>query len=86
MFIELYLFVLNSQGGAKIQEAAYIYDELIDKFGASPSLLNGLAVAKMHQGQWDEAEASLKESITKVSFFALLFFVLVFSIYHQSVV
>jgi coatomer subunit epsilon len=56
---------VHPQGGAKVQEAAYIYDELIDKYGASPSLLNGLAVAKMHQNEWDEAEASLKEAITK---------------------
>jgi len=38
-------------GGAKgAQDAAYIYDELIDKYGGSSLLLNGLAVAKMHQG------------------------------------
>lgn len=56
---------LSSGQPAKIQEAAYTYDELIDKYGSSPSLLNGLAVAKMHQGQWEEAEAALKEAITK---------------------
>lgn len=56
-----------SQGGAaKAQEAAYVYDELIDKYGSFPQLLNGLAVAKMHQGQWDEAETALKEAISKV--------------------
>jgi coatomer protein complex subunit epsilon len=48
-----------------VQEAAYIYDELIDKYGSSPMLLNGLAVSKMHQTQWDEAESALKEAITK---------------------
>jgi hypothetical protein len=61
------LFTLLQQGGAtKAQEASYIYDELIDKYGSFPQLLNGLAVAKMHQGQWDEAETALKEAIAKV--------------------
>lgn len=50
----------------KAQDAAYIYEELIDKYGASAALLNGLAVAKMHQGQFDEAEVNLQEALTKV--------------------
>lgn len=58
--------ICNKQGGGKAQEAAYIYDELIEKYGASPVLLNGLAVSKMHLSQWEEAETSLKEAITKV--------------------
>lgn len=57
---------ISTQGGAKVQEAAYIYDELIDKYGSSPVLLNGLAVSKMHLAQWEEAETALKEAITKV--------------------
>ncbi len=57
-----------SVGGAKgAQDAAYIYDELVDKYGGSALLLNGLAVAKMHQGQYDEAESYLQEALTKVS-------------------
>lgn len=54
-----------SLGGPKAQEAGYVYDELIDKYGASASLLNGLAVAKMHQGQFEDAETSLQEALTK---------------------
>lgn len=54
------------QGPTKAQEAAYIFDELIDKFGSSSLLLNGLAVAKMHLAQYDEAEVVLQEAITKV--------------------
>lgn len=54
-------------GGNKIQDAAYIYDELIDKYGGSAMLLNGLAVAKMHQGIFEEAETVLQEALTKVS-------------------
>ena len=52
-------------GGPKVQEAAYIYDELVDKYGGSSLLLNGLAVAKLHQGQYEEAETLLQEALTK---------------------
>ena len=54
------------QGGAKDQEAAYLYEELIDKHGGSSMLLCGLAVAKMHLGQFEEAEARLQEALIKV--------------------
>lgn len=54
-------------GDTKLQEAAYIYDELVDKYGASATLLNGLAVAKMHQGAFEEAEGHLQEALTKVT-------------------
>jgi len=49
----------------KAQEAAYVFDELIDKYHASPLLLNCVAVAKMHMGEWAEAEASLLEAVDK---------------------
>lgn len=52
-------------GGSKAQDAAYIYEELIDKYGSSAALLNGLAVAKMQQGMFEEAESSLLEALTK---------------------
>jgi coatomer protein complex subunit epsilon len=53
-------------GGAKgAQDAAYIYEELIDKYGGSALLLNGLSVAKMNQGQFEEAETHLQEALTK---------------------
>jgi hypothetical protein len=44
-------FIINlGMGGAKgAQDAAYIYEELIDKYGGSAILLNGLSVAKMNQ-------------------------------------
>jgi coatomer subunit epsilon len=59
-------WVCISAGGSKrVQEAAMIYDELIDKYHASPMLLNGAAVAKMHLGEWQEAEASLVEASSK---------------------
>lgn len=54
-----------AMGGTKDQEAAYIYEELIDKHGSSALLLNGLAVAKMHLGQFEDAEARLQEALIK---------------------
>jgi hypothetical protein len=35
------------QGGPEYQEAAYIFQELIDKFGPSVTLLNGQSQASM---------------------------------------
>ena len=49
------------KGGENTKEAAYTYEELIDKFGSSLTLLNGLAVAKMHQKDYDEAQKRLQE-------------------------
>ena len=39
----------------------------MDKYGASASLLNGLAVSKMQQGLFEEAETHLQEALTKVA-------------------
>lgn len=55
----------NLSTPGKAQDAAYTYDELIDKYGASATLLNGLAVAKMQQGLFEEAEPHLLEALTK---------------------
>lgn len=49
--------------GGKAQDAVYVYEELIDKYGSSASLLNGLAVAKMHAGSFEEAETHLLEAL-----------------------
>jgi coatomer protein complex subunit epsilon len=53
------------QGGDKIQDAYYIYQELIDKFGATPLLLNGQASSFLQQGKVEEAEAALSEALEK---------------------
>jgi hypothetical protein len=58
---------IKPQGPGKAQEAAVIFDELIDKYGSSSLLLNGLAVSKMQLGDFAEAETHLLESLTKVS-------------------
>ena len=49
----------------KAQDASYIFDELSDKHGASALLLNGLAVSKMHQAAFEEAETLLQEALGK---------------------
>merc|ERR1712025_1229734 len=52
-------------GGEKIQEAYYIYQEMIDKLGATSMLLNGQAVTFLAQGKYSEAESALNEAMEK---------------------
>jgi len=52
-------------GGGKLQEAAYVFDELADKFEATVMLRNGAAVAYIHMGKYEDAERCLLEAITK---------------------
>jgi len=54
-----------AMGGSKYQEAAYVFQELIDKYGATVRLLNGLAVASMHMGNYSEAKESLVDALSK---------------------
>jgi len=52
-------------GGEKIQEAYYIYQDMMDKQGSTAVLLNGQAVSFIAQGKYPEAEAALSEALEK---------------------
>lgn len=52
-------------GGSKVQDAAYIYQELGDKFNWTSRLLNGSAACNMAMERWEEAESQLLEAFEK---------------------
>ncbi|GJQ88290.1 hypothetical protein Trydic_g3771 [Trypoxylus dichotomus] len=58
-------WVFCAAGKDDLRNAYYIYQDLIDKYGATPLLLNGQAVTYIAQGKFDEAEAALQEAIDK---------------------
>lgn len=71
--------ILSMQGGDKLQEAFYIYQELSEKFSATAQLLNGKvmrhdqkvvlmnskATAFIQQGKYIDAEEALLSALEK---------------------
>lgn len=55
------------RGGEKIEEAFYSFEELTQKYGSTPLLLNGQAAALIQQGKYEEAESVLTEAEEKDS-------------------
>eukprot|EP00197_Chlamydomonas_leiostraca_P002157 CAMPEP_0202858162 /NCGR_PEP_ID=MMETSP1391-20130828/812_1 /ASSEMBLY_ACC=CAM_ASM_000867 /TAXON_ID=1034604 /ORGANISM="Chlamydomonas leiostraca, Strain SAG 11-49" /LENGTH=288 /DNA_ID=CAMNT_0049537049 /DNA_START=25 /DNA_END=891 /DNA_ORIENTATION=- len=52
-------------GGAKVQEASYIFQELGEKYNWTPALYNGRAAAHMKMGEWEDAERDLLDAFNK---------------------
>jgi len=52
-------------GGDKLQDAYYIYQELMDKYTPTATLLAGQAACFLGQGRLEEAEAALQEATEK---------------------
>ncbi|GMF64826.1 unnamed protein product [Phytophthora lilii] len=58
-------WTLTAQGGDKADEATLHFQELADRFGATPLLLNGAAAAFMALRNFAEAERLLLEALAK---------------------
>lgn len=58
-------FINIEQGGEKLQDAYYIFQDFCDKFVPTSLLLNGQAVCFIAQEKYEEADAALRNSLDK---------------------
>jgi len=56
-----------AQGGEKISEAQAIFQDMLEKYGASVLLLNGIGICLMHQRKYNEAEKYFLQALEKNS-------------------
>ena len=54
-----------AKGGESVQEAFYIYQDLLERHGATDQILNGMAVCHLAAGKSEESERVLTEALTK---------------------
>jgi coatomer subunit epsilon len=54
-----------SKGGPAVQEAVYIYQDLLERHGATDPILNGLALCNIALGRTEDAERVLQEALAK---------------------
>ena len=58
-------WVSMAEGGEKAQDALYEFQELGEKYNMSLMLTNGMALANLHMGKYEEAERLLQEGLSK---------------------
>jgi hypothetical protein len=56
---------LATNGEKPLQDARLTFQDLIDKYGASPMLLNGIAVSFLHQKKYSDCEGALLQSLER---------------------
>ncbi|CAL4210729.1 unnamed protein product, partial [Meganyctiphanes norvegica] len=62
---QAWAYIAPRAGGEKLQDAYYIFQELLDKNSSTAALLNGQAVCFLGQEKYEEAEAALQEALEK---------------------
>jgi coatomer subunit epsilon len=54
-----------AKGGLSAQEALYVYQDLLERHGATDLILNGMAICYLATGKYDDADRVLREALNK---------------------